>query len=434
MYYVHTRLAADKNKFEDSQMPSQLKVWIVATHSDMPINMRLYKRDEMQKALKSWTYPYQRPVLRHHDTHTDAIGRVVDAVYIGAEEWGVKVKEITGKDLELPNGATGAILVKAYITDQEAIQKIISGNYATVSVGFFADELRCNICGKPKAPMFLDPGDSDEYCNHITGEEYDGQIAYDVPIGIEYREISFVNVPADSYAGITKIEATSLDEAMKEINIAISEQSDAVNSQNEQANAFKDHDNTVNSREEGNDMEEIKKLQDELAAKDEELKRIKSDYEKLRDEHEKLLSVFKTDLIDRVAGLKAIILGIEDEEEIEALKDFYKDMDVAILKALEVEYRTIVENNLADEDEECNDCENKEEEKVEEAEDVKDEEKADENEENPAEEKEDEKSDENVNNDSTEDVNLQKEQNPAQVTDSKSPIEIIDEFLLGKRK
>ena len=428
MYYVYTKLAGDKT-FKDSSIPSQLKVWIVASHSDMPINMRLYKRDEMLKALKSWVYPYQRPVLRHHNTHTDAIGRVVDATYIGAEEWEVKVKEITGKDIELPKDASGAILVKAYITDKEAIQKIVAGNYTTVSVGFFADKLICNICGKKKPPLFADPSDDEEYCQHITGEEYDGQIAYDVPIGIEYREISFVNVPADSYAGITKIEATSLDEAMKEIQVVVSEQNDSVNSQNE--TEFKDNDNTVNSREEGNSMDEIKKLQDELAAKDAELKQLKSDYENLKEKHDKLLKVLKTDLIDRIAGLKAILLGIEDAEKVEALKDEYKDLDVSALKVIEKEYRALVENSLAEEleEDECEECKEKDEAEVEE--------KAEEEKKKDAEKEENEDSKENeeeVKNDTDEDVNLQKEKNPAPVSDMKDPFDTLDEILIGKKK
>jgi hypothetical protein len=80
----------------------------------------------------------------------------------------------------------------------------------------------CNICGKQKMSWLDD--DEENYCSHVTGEEYDGVVAYNVPLGIEYKEISFVNKPADSYAGIVKLEKTSLENALKEVKTELFEQ------------------------------------------------------------------------------------------------------------------------------------------------------------------------------------------------------------------
>ena len=162
--------------------------WIIATHSDTPINLRLYLSDEMRKAIKSWTYPYQRPVLRHHNEDSDPIGRVVYAEYFLADERFDVSKKI-GYSFDWPEKATGAILLKVEIYDEDAIAKIDKGIYKTVSVGFSASHMTCSICGKDMMK-----------CEHIPGKKYKGQTAYAVPHDISYREVSFVSVPADQYA------------------------------------------------------------------------------------------------------------------------------------------------------------------------------------------------------------------------------------------
>lgn len=419
MLYINTKLSYDK-KLKDSANPEQLRLWIIATHSDIPINMRLYLQDEMKKSVSTWVTPYQKPVLRHHDEMSDQIGRVVDQFYIDKETWNGQIKQLIGKNVKLPDGATGGLLIKAYITDQEQIQKILAGNYTTVSVGFSANTMICNICKKPKQPNFgmfgeadLDPN-QDEICEHITGSEYDGVIQYDVPLGLEYKEISFVNEPADSYAGIAKIEQVALDEALSEVK-----------------NEFNDY-NNVNSkielidsnREEAGKMdEELIKLQDEINKKDAELVNLKDAYQKLLDDHTKLLDFLKDDYTERVAGLKAIVLGIDDDNEINNMKLSLSTHSLDTLKALELEYKQLVQKLLENEDsedKECVECAT-EPEKTETVE-SKDEEQAEQNVE-PQQQAA-------INtNDS---VNLQKEQNPADFN-MYDPSDIID-MLLGIKK
>lgn len=433
-YFVYTQLQVDKT-FKDQETPSQLKLWIVATHSDMPINMRIYKKEEIKKAVATWTHPFQKPVLRHHDNYTDAIGRVVEAYYIDRQEWDAKVKALTGKKIQLPAEASGGILLKAYVTDEEAIKKVMAGNYTTVSVGFFADALVCNICGKPKPGIFDEPDEEIDFCPHETGHEYDGVIAYDVPLGIQYREISFVNTPADSYAGIARLEVTSLDEALKEIKNEPFGQDKDVNS------TMTDSDVNVNSDKEGSDMEELKKLQDaytELESKYKELedaynKKV-AEYDALKEAHDKLLGVLKEDLIDRVAGLKAIILGIEDAEAVEKIKEGIKDYSIDTLKTLEKEYKALVDSLLIEkEDAECEECKEEGEDKTEEPaveEELKEEVKEDEEKEEKIEE---EANDENVEFEHKDEVNLQKEMNPITTNLVDSTLDLIDQVLGFKK-
>ncbi len=427
MLFENIQLKVDKS-FKDSEAPEQLKLWIVATHSDMPINMRLYRQDEMAKAVITWITPFQKPILKHHDNYTDAIGRVVEAHYISKEEWNTKVKEITGKRIALPKDSTGAILLKAYVTDKEAVEKIVRGNYTTVSVGFFADDLVCNICGKRKPGllnMLPDELDEDEeYCEHITGQEYDGVVAYDVPLGIQYRELSFVNSPADTYAGIAKVEHTSLQEALKELKVEVFGHDENVNL------TLIDSDTAVvNSDKEGYDMEELKKIQDayqDLERQYRELedahRKVLAEYDMLKDAHEKLLTTLKEDLIDRVVGLKAIVLGIEDEEALNNLKESYKDYSVEVLKSLEREFRALVDSMLDESD--CETCEEEQEETNEETEEQSADPVQEENEVKESEETKDEE----VAQPQIDEVNLTKEKSPIKL-DLDGTISLIDRAL-----
>jgi len=51
----------------DSKNDNPVVLWIIATHTDMPINNRIYRREEVEQAVKTWIYPYNKPVLVHHN-------------------------------------------------------------------------------------------------------------------------------------------------------------------------------------------------------------------------------------------------------------------------------------------------------------------------------------------------------------------------------
>ena len=67
----------------------------------------------------SWTRPYSKPILTHHDPHSDPLGRIVDAKFV---------------EKTLPSGLPG-IEVSAEIGNPEAIEKIRDGRFLTVSIG-----------------------------------------------------------------------------------------------------------------------------------------------------------------------------------------------------------------------------------------------------------------------------------------------------------
>jgi hypothetical protein len=162
-----------------------------ATHAGTLINNRIYPPDAMKKGIRTWTSPYKKPVLTNHDDTKDPIGRVISARYektpkgMDREDYKPILRESEGYGFQ-------RLTVK--ITDPEAIQKILDGRYETVSVRMSTDHCFCSICN-------TDWSDG-EPCEHTPGSKYDGKLAYMTTGDLSYRELSFVNIPADEYAGV----------------------------------------------------------------------------------------------------------------------------------------------------------------------------------------------------------------------------------------
>ena len=164
---------------------------IDATHSGTLINNRVYPPDGMAKGIKTWTKPYKKPVLVNHNDEADPIGRVIKAQYIKTPRGmdGTDYKPV----LKASDGF-GYTNLTVKVTDPDAIQKIMDGRYETVSVRMTTNHAFCSICGVDW---------SDEMCDHMPGKMYDKKLAYITTGDLSYREVSFVNIPADEYAKVT---------------------------------------------------------------------------------------------------------------------------------------------------------------------------------------------------------------------------------------
>ncbi len=167
-----------------------LRVVIEALHA-YPVATRNYTRyspECLRESVSSWTKPYKRPLICHHNTKDGkVIGRVVDAYYIEHS-----------KRSDSP--ALGLIVD---VIDEEAKQQVVDGRLDTVSVGAIIHDARCSICGKQ-----LSNGDVSEH-EHKRGETYDidgeQQTCYWDFYKMEGKEVSYVVVPADIYAGTVEI-------------------------------------------------------------------------------------------------------------------------------------------------------------------------------------------------------------------------------------
>ncbi|RKZ12961.1 hypothetical protein DRQ53_14040, partial [bacterium] len=197
--------------FDAAQDVEGLKVSIRATHSGSLVNNRVYKGIHMKDATSTWTDPYSRPILTHHadgggmfgPPAEDPKGRVVSAEFTQLRKGSGFENDF--KRPQLGGMGSGYITVEAFITDWDAIQKILDGRYLTVSSSQTTDEMVCSVC---QQDWFKD------YCEHSPGETYEVEtgkgkkakvreyFCYGIAGPLVYRELSFVNVPAQPNAKV----------------------------------------------------------------------------------------------------------------------------------------------------------------------------------------------------------------------------------------
>lgn len=175
-----------------------LKPKIAAIHAGRTRNNTIYNEQYLRgnmahpngpSGMYSFLYPYNKPMLKNHDTWSEPTGRIMNAQYVATA------------------GGGGFIQIVPHITDQDAIEKILDGRYLTVSIGATADSAICNICGKD----IIKEG----WCEHERGETYDGNVCGWLIGELWFDECSWVNIPSDSTA---KILDTSEAEIYAEVN------------------------------------------------------------------------------------------------------------------------------------------------------------------------------------------------------------------------
>lgn len=184
---------------KDSQAPDNEYVYLIASHTNVPINNKIYKSDEFKEQQKTLTQPYNKKILLHHDRYSDPIGFVVEADFFSQQELS-EAEKIVGSKIDMPENSDGFLFVKALIKDYKQLEKIKQGLYSNVSIGIDFDKVECGICGQDIT--------FDYEHEHKIGCVYDGKTCYAIPRGIKIQEISVVNIPADDYAKILTKKAT----------------------------------------------------------------------------------------------------------------------------------------------------------------------------------------------------------------------------------
>ncbi len=184
---------------KDSQATDDEYVYLIASHTNVPINNKIYKSDEFKEQQKTLTQPYNKKILLHHDRYSDPIGFVVEADFFSQQELS-EAEKIVGSKIDMPENSDGFLFVKALIKDYKQLEKIKQGLYSNVSIGIDFDKVECGICGQDIT--------FDYEHEHKIGCVYDGKTCYAIPRGIKIQEISVVNIPADDYAKILTKKAT----------------------------------------------------------------------------------------------------------------------------------------------------------------------------------------------------------------------------------
>ena len=193
--------------FTDSQDSSDkrvLKLVTDATHSGTIINNRVYPGSKVKDGAKTFFKgsgsSFDKPFLKNHDRNIDPIGRVVDASYyptVTGDRW-------DNDALNPIDGGSGFLRTTSHIMDQDAIDKFLDGRFQTVSQSAVTDAAYCSKCSKDKenlVPLFSswkDAKGTDMECNHYPGDMSDGTPNYVITGSLAYKELSQVNVPADS--------------------------------------------------------------------------------------------------------------------------------------------------------------------------------------------------------------------------------------------
>ena len=173
-----------------------LDIEMEATHSGKNHNYCVYYEDSMEKDAESFVNPFNKPMLKNHDSYSEPLGRI-------KQSW-FGPSKLTDE--------RSAIHLKTRITDKDAIPKFLDGRYGTVSIGGTMGTVTCNICGK----TILKDGKF-KFCGHWRGETYKDQVCYWGARDIEYHEVSTVNNPADDFAQVVKVTVIT-DEDKEENN------------------------------------------------------------------------------------------------------------------------------------------------------------------------------------------------------------------------
>lgn len=201
---------------KDKNAGLRLNVQIDATHSGILANNRVYPGRYVSTSYKSYlskdlggTSEFSVPILKHHRHEEDAVGRVTSAVFIKYKEGQGFDKDYANPDTEETGGkGSGVVKVGASITDLDTIEKIVDARLLSVSSGQSSKYMLCNICGKDLFGRHSK--DDDETCPHVPGTVYElddsDMLCYAVTGPLAYKEISFVNIPAQSPAKITKFD------------------------------------------------------------------------------------------------------------------------------------------------------------------------------------------------------------------------------------
>jgi len=191
-------LKKDRINISDSENKKFLEVTVDATHCGyFNHNLYFYSHDGMAKAVSSWLHPYNKPVLSHHVEDKTAIGRVVQAAFIPLMR--SHFPNDAGKDeknVEVLRGApSGKIRLKILVTDKSAIDDVLNQRFFTVSTGGSpVDAPLCSVCKKPIGYSSFGASLS---CDHQIGKVYDGKLCGMIISEMDYKEVSFINCPAD---------------------------------------------------------------------------------------------------------------------------------------------------------------------------------------------------------------------------------------------
>ncbi len=170
----------------DPVAANSLMVDIEGIHVGPTRNFTWYTENALKNSIPTWTRPYGKPMIKHHNEENgDIIGRI---------------KSVEYTDMDTLS-KTGALIFTVNVPDKDGKEQIQDGRLKTVSIGVSTNDVKCSICGQNLALKGV--------CEHKKGAKYlvEGveKTCYWVINSMEGKEISYVVVPSDPYAMNRKI-------------------------------------------------------------------------------------------------------------------------------------------------------------------------------------------------------------------------------------
>ena len=333
--------------------------FIEGIHVGPTRNFTWYTEEALESSVSTWTKPYQRPLIMHHNEKDGkTIGRILSVEYITRNT----------------RSGTPALSFVCNVPDKDGKEQILDGRLKTVSIGVIAHDVRCSVCG--------DQIELDEYgssvCGHDRGCEYEGETCYWMIYKMEAKELSYVIVPSDIYAHNTKtmksedyLKTTKTNKDFKESLINLNEGVTNMSVENKNLTEGQIIDETVKDGEEitqkpeakeeekapeVNKKEESKKASKEeskeekkesetpeVDPKDKEIEELKAKIEKIETEKEsvtKELVALKKELEDSVKKVEEITVELNSKEtelkqEVELKEAVEKELENAKLEIRE---------------------------------------------------------------------------------------------------
>lgn len=186
--------AANHKNYKSTIKKGHIIQIIEGIHAGPTSNFTWYTANCLKKSVESWTKPYNKPLILHHNEKDGVtIGRIINVEYITTDT----------------RSGTPALIFTCHVSDLSAIEQIKDGRFVTVSIGGLVNEARCSICGKE---IEIDEND-ESLCGHNKGQVYDNKTCYWMIEDMTAKELSYVNVPADMYAH--NLETIDADEYLK---------------------------------------------------------------------------------------------------------------------------------------------------------------------------------------------------------------------------
>ena len=236
-------------------------------------NFKFYRGKHAMRSKRTWTTPRNKPVLKFHNITTgEPIGTIAAAEidqFSDFTDWSIDIRR---------NKPQGVLRLYARINDEDAMQKFLDGRYNGVSINATpTGGVFCSITGKNLMTMGSEerwdhimqyrPGSVHMIKNKKTDEEEE-RLCYWAYEGLDYIELSVVNMPADANSKVTGVNMPAGDslefDTKDDLALAVHKQEEKTKPFFISGLAITD---TINYSQESNPMNELS-LKDLLERKD----------------------------------------------------------------------------------------------------------------------------------------------------------------------